>query len=168
MGDGYPWYAVRYDAAGSVGWVGEPFLAPAPTAATGGPAALPAAVRPAPAAAGATLPRPEVSITVDRGPGASYAVGDPITLCVAVNRTSVVRLVYRIAAAATTDAWEGQLGEGQIADRWCSETVVRQALGRETLRADLLGADGQVVASDAVSYRSEAVAGAAAPTSPQR
>jgi hypothetical protein len=163
-GDGYPWYAVRYDAAGSVGWVGEPFLAP--DAATAGAAALPATVRAAPAPAGSTLPRAEVGITVDRGPGASYAVGDPIRLCVAVSRPSVVRLIYRVAAAATTDAWEGQLGEGQITDRWCSDTVVRQALGRETLRADLLGADGEVVASDAVTYRSEAPAGAASPASP--
>jgi len=58
-------------------------------------------VRPAPAPTGSTLPRAEVGITVDRGPGASYTVGDPITLCVAVNRPSVVRLVYRIAASAT-------------------------------------------------------------------
>jgi len=85
---------------------------------------------------------------------------------VAVSRPSVVRLIYRVAAAATTDAWEGQLGEGQITDRWCSDTVVRQALGRETLRADLLGADGEVVASDAVTYRSDAPAGAASPASP--
>ncbi len=161
----YYWYAVRYDADGSTGWVAEPFLAPAGDGMSS--ADPPPAARPMPTPVpGAAPGRPEVTITVDRGPGAAYQVGDPIRMCVAVNQPSVVRLTYRVAASATADAWEGLVGEGRIADRWCSETVLRQALGRETLRADLLGADGQVAASDSVSYLSQApsdAAGAARP-----
>jgi hypothetical protein len=40
LGADYYWYAVRYDAAGSTGWVAEPFLAPAADAAA--PTAPPA------------------------------------------------------------------------------------------------------------------------------
>jgi len=147
------WYAVRYDGDGNSGWVAELFLAPAGDAAT--PAAPPAARPVLTPAAAAAPPRSEVTITLDRGPGATYRVGDAIRMCLAVNQPSLVRLTYRVAASGTTDAWEGLIGEGQIADRWCSETVLSQALGRETLRADVLGADGQVVATDAVSYLSQ-------------
>jgi hypothetical protein len=155
LGADYYWYAVRYDGDGNSGWVAELFLAPAGDGATP-PTAPPPAARPVPTPAAAAAPqRSEVTITLDRGPGATYRVGDAIRMCLAVNQPSLVRLTYRVAASGTTDAWEGLIGEGQIADRWCSETVLSQALGRETLRADVLGADGQVVATDAVSYLSQ-------------
>ena len=125
-----------------------------------------AAAVPAPAAAQsqavAPCPVPEalngVEVCVDRGDGAVYFEGDPITICVTVNIPQIaiypppppplVRVTNSVNGGPPRVLFEERMASGQR----CIHGVISPPFGVEVIRAEVIGQDGRLIASDTATY----------------
>jgi hypothetical protein len=107
-------------------------LVPAAPAAYAGPAAQDATI----------------TVVVDRGEDATYYVGEALTVCISASRPGSARLVHGQGTAGSSVVFQGTLSERQ-----CTSGPVTPPVGEESFRAELLDDQGQVVASQTVSYR---------------
>ena len=89
-----------------------------------------------------------ISVVVDRGEDATYYVGESLTVCMSASRPGTVRLVHGQGTAGSSVVFQGTLGERQ-----CTSGPVTPTVGQESFRAELLDDQGQVIASQTVSYR---------------
>ncbi len=108
-------------------------------------------VPPAFAATSATGPAAQdvsVGLTVDRGDDGAYFVGESMTVCITPSRAATVRLVHGQGTAASSVIFQGQVSEEQ-----CSSGPITPPVGTETLRAEALDDQGNVLASRTVTYR---------------
>ena len=128
------------------------------------------AARPSPAAAQsqpqavAPCPAPEapngVEVCVDRGDGAVYHEGDPITICVTVNipviqispppPAPLVRVTNSVDGGPPRVIFEEQMWS----DQRCITMVIRPPLGQEIIRAEVIDSSGRVLAADTAWYTS--------------
>ena len=133
-------------------------------------AATPAAVfgQPAPAVA-ALCPAPSapsgVDVCVDRGDGALYFEGEAVTVCVTVNIPQIaifpppppptVRITNFLNGGNPHVVFEQAFASGNR----CTTLTIVPPFGDETMRADVIGSNGSVLATDTVRYRSAARGG---------
>jgi hypothetical protein len=139
--------------SGATDLAGNPMAEPVVWSfATGAPSAPPVTT-PAPPEAPATPPAPPVreqlsiSVTLDRGPGATYYSSEQITVCVTVSRTAPVSVTFvgngRMLAV---------IFEGTLAGRRCfQQALPLLGYGGRSVKAEALDS-GQVVASDEVGF----------------
>jgi hypothetical protein len=100
-----------------------------------------------------------VSVVIDRGDDATYYVGESMTVCISASRPGVVRLTHSQGTVGSSVLFQDRLTERQ-----CISGPITPPVGQENLRAELLDDQNQVVASQAVAYRTAqrgAAAGAA-------
>ena len=114
--------------------------------------------------AAAPCPAPDapngVDVCVDRGEGARYTEGDPIRICVTVSIPMIeiyppppaplVRVTNSVNGGTPQVLFEESLWSGQR----CLTATITPPLGQEVIRAEVIGHDGRVIASDSVSYTS--------------
>lgn len=98
---------------------------------------------------------PGLTLTLDRGDGATYYVGETMTVCISASRPATVRLVHTQGTAASSVIYQGQLSEQQ-----CSSGPITPPVGTESLRLELLNDQGTVVTARTVTYQT-AMRGAA-------
>jgi len=101
-----------------------------------------------------------VEVCVDRGEGAVYFEGDPITICVTVNLPVIlifpppppplVRVTNSVDGGAPRVLIEDHFWNGQR----CITSTITQPLGQETIHAEVIAQDGRLLASDATHYTS--------------
>lgn len=98
-----------------------------------------------------------VAVCVDRGPGALYTEGDPITICVTVNIPQIaifpppspplIRVTNRVNNGPPVTLIETATASGQR----CIQATIAAPFGSETIRAEAVGSPA---ISDSVSYQS--------------
>ena len=93
-------------------------------------------------------PAMDLTVTVDRGDGATYNLGEMITICVWTSRPAIVQLSYFVNDVAITTR-----GLGTLAGWSCGEARVAWPIGWETVRAEAIDA-GRVIARAEVHFRS--------------
>lgn len=77
---------------------------------------------------------PAVSITVDRGPGSTYYVGDSITFCVNVATINTLPNVHM----TINDSLSGVAYDGPgTLPQWCAHATISPPLGQDSLRVDI-------------------------------
>jgi hypothetical protein len=97
-----------------------------------------------------------VGMCVDRGDGATYVEGDPITLCVTVSVPTI--MIYPPPpppAVRVTDSTDGGRARTVLADAFngdsrCISGTVEAPFGRDVFRAQVLGANDVPIAEHAV------------------
>jgi hypothetical protein len=91
-------------------------------------------------------PQPvNVSIWTDRGPGATYYVGDPGTLCVSVSRPVTVR-ISQTSSSGNNPQWTRW-----VDGRWCATDTLRTAYGFIQTTAEAVEND-RVIGRDFMSW----------------
>jgi len=122
----------------------------------------PAAVQPPPSACPVPIENVQngVDVCVDRGDGSVYQVGDPITICVTANIPQpaifppppppTIRVVNSVNGGPEQLIFETAMASGQE----CLTATIVPPTGQEVIRADAIGNDGRIFATDAVSYTS--------------
>lgn len=99
---------------------------------------------------GASSPQPQpqpqpaasISVSADRGAGAVYYIGDPITICVRVSVRSYVRLTDILADGSSRVIYERYI-DGQD----CFQATITPPAGREIVRAQISCPPGAVCAA---------------------
>ena len=132
-------------------------------------AVLFAAAAPTPAAAQSTqavaqCPAPEalngIDVCVDRGDGAVYFEGDPITVCATWSIPVIaiypppppplVRVTNSVDGGPPRVLFEEHAHSGQR----CITSFITPPLGQETIRGEVIATDGRVIAADTAHYLS--------------
>jgi hypothetical protein len=101
-----------------------------------------------------------LAVCVDRGSGAVYVEGDPITICVTASIPQIaifppppsptIRLTSAVDGVSQGVIFE----EAFTSDARCIDRTVQPPFGQETITAEAIGADGRVFLTDEVSFRS--------------
>jgi hypothetical protein len=125
----------------------------------GSPGASPAIIAPdCPPDASQVSTSGGLAVCVDRGEGATYTEGDRITVCVAANVPTIaiypppppptIRVVNIAANGSSRVLLEDDFAEGHR----CLSGTIAAPIGRETVRAQAIRADGTPFLEDTVTF----------------
>ena len=111
-----------------------------------------------------------VDVCIDRGDGALYHEGETINVCVAIRLAQIqvfppppaplLRLTNSIDGGPSRVLLEDFIASGQR----CIAAVIQGPFGSETVRADLIAADGTLIGTDTAWFTSAPRQGAASIT----
>lgn len=101
-----------------------------------------------------------IDVCVDRGDGAVYREGDAIAVCATWNIPAI--LIFPPPPAPTirvTDSVDGGpprllFEEQSFSGQQCITGIIGAPFGAETVRGDVIGADGNLIASDTATFAS--------------
>jgi hypothetical protein len=102
-----------------------------------------------------------VKVCVDRGPDSIYYEGDSITICVVANVPQILIFppppppTVRVIAQTAEDTPQTIIEDDFASGSRCVNGVITAPFGVETISAEVIGTNGQVIATDSLTFLSQ-------------